>query len=268
MVIDYGLKPRWSKVDAEADRIKAANAAYWDIRAPRWRGLGLPSQDDVRAVGALLQCEPGSQVLDAGCGPGQWAVALALEGYRVCGIDISPAMATVARSRASDHGLSEDAVAFRVGALDSTDFSDASLDAIICSLVLDFVPSPGLVLEEFRRILRPRGRLVLTVLGAASPVKRDDWRRFLPDTSAPSVRNQLLPWEAEALLEALGWEIGTQAPEFGSAVSSGAANRYSADTAAQLNDRVLQQAIATSWRFVATKLDRPDSQTSSSVAAP
>ena len=71
---------------------------------------------------------------------------------------------------------------------------------------------------------------MLSVLVAASPVKRDDWRRFLPDTSAPSVRNQLLPWEAEALLDALGWEIGTQAPEFGQAVS-GAANRYSAETA-------------------------------------
>ena len=92
---------------AEAERVKAANIAYWDANASRWRGLGLLSQEVVRAVVAVLQCEPGSQVLDASCGPGQWAVALALEGYRVRGIDISPVMVAAARDRASDHALAK-----------------------------------------------------------------------------------------------------------------------------------------------------------------
>jgi hypothetical protein len=91
---------------------------------------------------------------------------------------------------------------------------------------------------------------VLWVLGAASPVKRDDWRRFLPGTPCPAVRNQLLPWEAETLLDAPGWEIVSQAPEFERSVS-GKGNRYSAEMTEHLSGRVLQQTIATSWRFVA-----------------
>jgi len=236
----------------EAERVKSANAAYWDNNASRWRGLDLPSETDVRALSELLGCGPGSQVFDAGCGTGQWGVALALAGYQVRGIDISPGMISAARDRAAGHALGEDAASFQVGDLDATGYPDASFDAIMCRLVLDFVPSPGQVLTEFRRVLRPGRRLVLWVLGAASPVKRDDWRRYLPGASGPSVRNQLLPWEAEALLDELGWEISSQVPEFERSVS-GKGNRFSAEMATQLSDRVLQQAIATSWRFVAKR---------------
>lgn len=238
----------------EAERVKSANAAYWDNNASRWRGLDLPSETDVRALSELLECGPGSQVFDAGCGTGQWGVALALAGYRVRGIDISAGMVAAARDRASGHALGKDAASFQVGDLDATGYPDASFDAIMCRLVLDFVPGPGQVLAEFRRVLRPGGRLVLWVLGAASPVKRDDWRRFLPGAPGQSVRNQLLPWEAEALLGELGWEVLTQAPEFDQSVS-GKGNRYSAEMATQLSDRVLQQTVATSWRFAATKAE-------------
>jgi ubiquinone/menaquinone biosynthesis C-methylase UbiE len=235
-----------------ADGIKAANAAYWDANASRWRALGLPPEEAIHALSAALGCGSGSLVLDAGCGTGQWSVALAREGYRVRGLDISPQMVAAAQDRAHEYALSDDAAAFAVGALDETGAPDASFDAIVSRLALDFVPHPGLVLTEFWRVLRPGGRLVLWVLGAASPVKRNDWRRLLPGDPAPVVRNQILPWEAEALLEALGWEIVSQAPEFESAVS-GASNRYTAELAAQLSDRVLQQAIATSWQFVTRK---------------
>jgi len=248
-----GLARGW-RMAAESERIKAANAAYWDDNAPRWRRLDLPSPDEVRALSELLGCGPGARVFDAGCGTGQWGVALALAGYGIRGLDNSPGMVAAAQDRRVAHGLDDDAASFEVGDLEATGFPDASVDAIICRLVLDFVPSPGLVLTEFRRILRPGGRLVLWVLGAASPVKRNDWRRFLPDADGPAVRNQLLPWEAEALLGELGWTIVSQAPEFQPSVS-GQGNAYSATIAKQLSDRILSQTIASSWQFVATPGD-------------
>jgi ubiquinone/menaquinone biosynthesis C-methylase UbiE len=242
----------WWSVEIEAERIKSTNAAYWNNNASRWRGLDLPPEDEVQAVGTMLGCGPGSAIFDAGCGTGQWGVALTLVGYEVRGIDISPGMVAAAQDRAAQHGLGTELASFQVGDLDATGYPDASFDGIMCRLVLDFVPSPGLVLAEFRRILRPGGRLVLWVLGAASPVKRDDWRRFLPGAPGPAVRNQLLPWEAEALLAELGWEIVSQAPGFERSVS-GKGNQYSAETVEQLPDRVLQQTVASNWRIVAVK---------------
>jgi SAM-dependent methyltransferase len=136
--------------------------------------------------------------------------------------------------------------------LEAIDFPDGHFAAILCRNVLDFVPAPGRMLTEFWRLLRPGGRLALAVLGAASIVKREDWRRFLPDSPTPAIRNQLLPWEAEALLHALGWDIVEQFPSFAPSVA-GVPNPYTPEMAARLQDRLLQQTVASSWWFVATK---------------
>src|SRR5215212_1160494 len=105
MELGRGRARRWWTMATESERVKAANAAYWDNNASRWRGLDVPGEDEVRALSELLGCGPGSQVFDAGCGTGQWGVALALAGYKVRGIDISPGMAAAAQDRAREHRL-------------------------------------------------------------------------------------------------------------------------------------------------------------------
>src|SRR5262245_53975416 len=125
-------------METEAGGIISANAAYWNSRAARWRDLDLPSPDELRTVVAQLGSEPGSLVLDAGCGAGQWSVALALVGHRIHGIDISPEMIAASRDRATSHAIADDVASFRVGSLDATGLPDASIDAILCRLALDF----------------------------------------------------------------------------------------------------------------------------------
>ena len=203
-------------------------------------------------MAADLGCGPGGLVLDAGCGSGNWSVPLAAAGHRVRGLDVSPRMVAAARAAAAARGLAEAEASFVVGDAAATGLPAASVDAVLCHLVLDFVPAPGRALAEFRRVLRPGGRLVLATLGAYSPLRRGAWRRFLPDAAAPAVSNHILPWEAEALLGALGWTILAQRPAFGFGAQASGAAAYTARDAARLDDRIWHQTIASSWRFVAT----------------
>ena len=76
--------------------------------------------------------------------------------------------------------------------------------------------------------------------------------RFLPDADSPALGNHILPWEVEALLHHLGWQLVAQAPFFGTAMS-GAVNRYTREDSDRLADPVLQQTIATGWQFVAMR---------------
>ena len=67
------------------------------------------------------------------------------------------------------------------------------------------------------------------------------------------VRNYLLPWEMEALLPALGWQIVTQQPIFGGRSFSGAISPYTDETTARYDDPVILQTLAPVWWFTAEK---------------
>jgi hypothetical protein len=85
---------------------------------------------------------------------------------------------------------------------------------------------------------------------------RDHRRRFLPDPPTIIPGNDILPWEMEALLVELGWQVLDQQPRVGRTVR-GPASPYSEAMVSRLPDRLLQQAVATAWQFVAT----PQSET-------
>jgi SAM-dependent methyltransferase len=178
-----------------------------------------------------------------------WSVVLAQQGYRVLGIDLSPRMIVEALDLARECRLSEDMVRFSVGDVERLDVPNATCDAIVCRNVLDFVPSPALALRELQRVLKPGGHLVLATLGAYSPVKRESWRRFLPGAVSTGITNHILPWEMEALLRELGWEVVAREACFGPSVS-GQVNAYTTDSSCHLKDPVLLQSVATSWEVV------------------
>jgi SAM-dependent methyltransferase len=229
-----------------------SNKAFWDQAAGGWRTLDEPSASEVQELLGQLECPAGSLVLDAGCGPGLWSLPLAEAGLRVRAVDLSPQMVQAARERAAAAEIPGDRLAFLRSTLAGLPFPGTSFDGILCRNVLDFVPNPGEALVELKRVLKPGRNLALTVLGGYSPAKRRLWRRFLPNSTFPNIANYILPWEAEDLMAELGWDIVQQVPGFGAA-ASGTDNPYTADFAAQLGDRVLQQTVASWWTFVARK---------------
>ena len=100
----------------------------------------------------------GRRVLDAGCGSGPLAAALRDRGAVVSGFDASPAMVELARRR-----LGEDA-ALRVAELGRPlPYGDGEFDDVVLSLVLHYLRDWSAPLAELRRVLRPGGRLLLSV---------------------------------------------------------------------------------------------------------
>ncbi|MGW4501083.1 class I SAM-dependent methyltransferase [Micromonospora sp. NPDC004336] len=100
----------------------------------------------------------GRRILDAGCGSGPLFEALRARGAVVTGFDASPAMVELARKR-----LGEDAD-LRVADLGQPlPFDDGAFDDVVASLVLHYLRDWKAPLSELRRVLRPGGRLLLSV---------------------------------------------------------------------------------------------------------
>ena len=106
---------------------------------------------------------PLERVLDAGCGPGHFARALADRDSQVWGIDTSPGMVTLARSRVPEGR-------FTVANVERTPFPDGFFDLVCSNGVIEYLESDRTVLDEFHRILKPGGTLLISVTNLWSPV--------------------------------------------------------------------------------------------------
>jgi SAM-dependent methyltransferase len=100
----------------------------------------------------------GRRILDAGCGSGPLMAALRDQGAIVTGFDKSAGMLELARRR-----LGDDAD-LRVADLGSPlPFPGGTFDDVIASLVLHYLEDWGPALTELRRVLKPGGRLIVSV---------------------------------------------------------------------------------------------------------
>lgn len=100
----------------------------------------------------------GRTVLDAGCGSGSLAAALAARGAIVTGFDLSPGMLAIARERlgpATDLRVADFAAPLP--------YADATFDVCVASLALHYLPDWDGPLRELLRVLRPGGRFVVSV---------------------------------------------------------------------------------------------------------
>ena len=106
--------------------------------------------------------EPGERVLDVACGTGIVArTVLPLVGPngRVAGVDFSPAMLAVARTRVPDDAPVE----WHQASAEALPFPGGAFDLILCQQGLQFFPDKPGAAREFRRVLAPGGRVALSV---------------------------------------------------------------------------------------------------------
>jgi SAM-dependent methyltransferase len=105
----------------------------------------------------------GSVAIDVGSGEGRYAIPLAERfGFTVLGID--PVQAQVDRSHGAKDAAPVDVqerVEFRLGRAEQLPVDDDSRNLVFCRDTLTLVPDLGQAYREFRRVLRPTGRVVV-----------------------------------------------------------------------------------------------------------
>ena len=110
----------------------------------------------------LGRIEPGSVVVDLGCGAGtDLLIAAQMTGPtgRVIGVDMTATMLARARRSATEMGLGN--VELHESLIEALPLDDASVDVVISNGVIDLVPDKDAVFDEIDRVLRPGGRLQL-----------------------------------------------------------------------------------------------------------
>ena len=113
-----------------------------------------------------LNLESDQLLLDMGCGEGRHSIGALLEtSANVIGLDLSFKDLSIANSRLNDFDLSnlDTFCTFGVGNINNIPLESASLDAVMCSEVLEHVDSPEESIQELIRVLKPGGVMALSV---------------------------------------------------------------------------------------------------------
>jgi phosphatidylethanolamine/phosphatidyl-N-methylethanolamine N-methyltransferase len=135
----------------------------------------------------------GGRILEVGVGTG-----ISLPDYapdcRLCGIDISEPMLRKAQERVAELKLSNVEGLWVMDA-EHLSFPDGAFDVIVAQYVITTVPNPEATLDEFARVLKPGGEIVLVSrVGAEAGL-----RRALEHWFAPAARK--LGWRTEFSFE-------------------------------------------------------------------
>ena len=156
-------------------RIPLSNSAHPTGSAARWGPLWGARPDDwafseeqqVPTYEAALQCvevQPGTRVLDIGCGVGVFLGLVADRGADAFGVDASEALLASARRRLPDADL-------RIGDMESLPYRDDSFDLVTGFNSFFFATDMVVALREAGRVAQPGAPVVIQVWG---PHERND----------------------------------------------------------------------------------------------
>ncbi len=193
------------ELSVEEPSVKELVRRHWDGRAATFdegKSHGLLSEQQraawVDRVREWAGPEP-VRALDVGCGTGFFSLLLAGLGHRAVGVDFADSMLARAREKAADVHLD---IEFRSADVEHLPFPDGSFDLVIERHVIWTLPNPPRALNEWARVLRPGGRLVLV---------EGDWRRPQGNPDYAPIRDSLPLYggrpaaEVEALVRAKGF---------------------------------------------------------------
>jgi ubiquinone/menaquinone biosynthesis C-methylase UbiE len=182
------------------DRIAPTYAELYEGAGP------LPHfyQTRLKLVSALLKRHQPGVVLDVGSGPGLIGDYLRPLGFRYVGADASVGMAHECRRRGgTDMGRLSTAAS-----AETLPFADTVFDAVTILGSLEYMEAPESALSECRRVLRPGGTLVVSLLNRSSLYR--SWTRVRErqkPSEDPIPAAQFTRREAERALRRTGFEV-------------------------------------------------------------
>ena len=185
---------------------------------------------------------PGSRVLEAGCGTGNYITALAVTfGCTACGLD--PSIEMLARARS-------ERVYCLLGRAQELGFADLVFDLIFSVDVIHHVVDKAAFYREAARALRPGGR-ICTVTDSADMIRRREiLSGYFPETVEIEIARYPRVAQLEAWMDAAGLEpIGVAAVE----------EPYEITCAQPFRDRAyssLHLIPADAWRAGLERLER------------
>ncbi|MFH0701021.1 MAG: methyltransferase domain-containing protein [Candidatus Woesearchaeota archaeon] len=141
---------------------------YWDEISKEYQeecnipigihyGNGAPFEDELHLLGDLN----GKRVLEIGCGGAQCGIAMAQQGARVIGIDISTEQLTFARELARRNGV--DIKLYQGDIIEIPQVRSHSQDLVFSAWSLLYVDNLGSCLSEVYRVLKKKGIFVASM---------------------------------------------------------------------------------------------------------
>jgi SAM-dependent methyltransferase len=202
----------------ETEDYRRTSYEAWVAMAPGWERWRAQLEEAMAPVRTWLIRElaprPGDTVLELSAGAGDTgfaAAAIVGEHGRLISTDFSPDMVEVARRRGAELALEN--VDYRVMDAERIDLDADSVDGVLCQSGYMLMADPAAALSETRRVLRPGGRLALSVWGAP---ERNPWAsvggRILverghmppPEPGSPGIFSMASEERTRALLEGAG----------------------------------------------------------------
>lgn len=144
------------KITLEMEALKARLKATW--MSGDYAHFAQYLEPGAREFLNRLNIEPGTQMLDVGCGAGQIAIPAARAGALVSGVDIASNLIEKARERAAAEGVD---VRLEEGDAEMLPYPDAAFDLVVSLIGAMFAPRPDLVASEMLRVCRPGGRIAM-----------------------------------------------------------------------------------------------------------
>jgi ubiquinone/menaquinone biosynthesis C-methylase UbiE len=161
-------------------------------------------EQTLRHISSALGPAPVGRVLEVACGPGIVANAIApLVNELVC-IDATPEMLALAELRLEKSGHSN--VTFREAFAESLPFESGEFDVIVTRLSFHHFKDIQAILSEFRRVLRPHGRLVTADVISSSNREESLLHNALEQLRDPTHVHMLSRQEFLAALRSGGFE--------------------------------------------------------------
>jgi SAM-dependent methyltransferase len=181
------IRKTYTEVSNEQDRefiFPTGRAWAWELDYPEPELSRVPDTTVESFAGVanhwtLGRIDPGSVVLDLGCGSGtDLLIAAQMTGPtgRVIGIDMTSSMLSRARASAQEMGLA--GLELHESLIEALPLEDASVDVVISNGVIDLVPDKDAVFDEIDRVLRPGGRLQIADVVIHHEVSEDARKRI------------------------------------------------------------------------------------------